>query len=178
MVAVDGLLQPGPSFLVVLGLKMMHGLVGRFVDPHAPKQTAPCLAECFVVDQLTHLKIIDSESRTGQDGLKRGGVKSSEIFAECNKPHPAWNVQLTGEKKERVWEMNFPDPLFFSLNRTHFGMRSFSQGCVQDAGVVSKKRKRPPPRRRAAHFSRKGAAKGKGKTLGDESPRPSLFFTK
>ncbi|MEO5347381.1 MAG: hypothetical protein H7834_13545 [Magnetococcus sp. YQC-9] len=64
------------------------------------------------------------------------------------------------------------------LNRTHSGMRSFSQGCVQDAGVVSKKRKRPPPRRRAAHFSRKGAknasfeerAQGKVKTLGEESP--------
>ncbi|MEO5347143.1 MAG: hypothetical protein H7834_12305, partial [Magnetococcus sp. YQC-9] len=61
---------------------------------------------------------------------------------------------------------------------------SFLQGCVQDVSVVSKKRKRRSRRPRAAHFSQKARkmllckerAKVKVKTLGEESPRPSLFF--
>ncbi|MEO5346911.1 MAG: hypothetical protein H7834_11115 [Magnetococcus sp. YQC-9] len=70
------------------------------------------------------------------------------------------------------------------LNRTHFEMRSFSQDRVQHAGVVSKRQKTTPAKTARGAFFANGAknasieerAQGKGKTLGEESPRPSLFF--
>ncbi|MEO5344905.1 MAG: hypothetical protein H7834_00835 [Magnetococcus sp. YQC-9] len=70
------------------------------------------------------------------------------------------------------------------LNRNRYGMRGFSQGCVQDAQSRFQKAETTPAKAARGAFFAKGAknaswkerAKVKGKTLGEESPRPSLFF--
>ncbi|MEO5346425.1 MAG: hypothetical protein H7834_08615, partial [Magnetococcus sp. YQC-9] len=72
----------------------------------------------------------------------RKGAKNAS-FEEC------------AQVKSKTLGEESPVVPYVNLNRTYFGRRSFSQGCVQDAGVVSKKRKRPPRRPRAAHFSQK-----------------------
>ncbi|MEO5348021.1 MAG: hypothetical protein H7834_16845, partial [Magnetococcus sp. YQC-9] len=88
--------------------------------------------------------------KTQNNPASLGGAR--RIFAKG-----ARNASFKERAKVKVKTLGEESPVvpYVNLNRTHFGMRSFSQGCVQDAGVVSKKRKRPPPRRRAAHFSQK-----------------------
>ncbi|MEO5346946.1 MAG: hypothetical protein H7834_11295 [Magnetococcus sp. YQC-9] len=64
--------------------------------------------------------------------------------------------------------------------------RHLPQGRVQNAGFVSKKAETKPAKAARGAFFAKGAknasfeeranVKVKGKTLGDKSPRPSLFF--
>ncbi|MEO5346208.1 MAG: hypothetical protein H7834_07515 [Magnetococcus sp. YQC-9] len=57
-------------------------------------------------------------------------------------------------------------------------MRSFSQGCVQDAQIRFQKAKNESREGGAKNAFLEERAKVKGKTLGDESPRPAFFFTR
>ncbi|MEO5345538.1 MAG: hypothetical protein H7834_04050 [Magnetococcus sp. YQC-9] len=81
--------------------------------------------------------------------------------------------------------MPHADALFIILpNRTHFGMRRFSQDCVQDAGVVSKRQKTTPAKAaRGAFFAKNASFEARAKGLKSKAkpwernlPDPLFFY--